>query len=151
MRSFVATAALAGAVSASPVSIHAVRNVPHVNMTAPTGSNLNDTSLEPCALVSQQWQQSDKGVVDSELAYQCLQSVPLKVEAAAEQLQGIKTLAQAQSTLAYLKNPPKGYLYPAVDFMGALDQVSQNLAQGKYENEVYELNSPALYPCNANS
>lgn len=130
MRAFatVAAATLLGAASASPVNIHTVR-------TTPTGSNITNTTSEPCALVSQQWQQYN-GTVDPDLAFQCLQSVPLDAKGATTQIDGIKTFVQFQSTLAYLDDPPKGYLYPAVDIMGALEQISNNLAQGKYSNEV---------------
>lgn len=135
MRAFVAVAALLRATSAFPAFPHVTRDTPRTTTTALAGSNLTAAS-EPCALISQQWQQSAKGIVDHELAYQCLQSVPLDAEGAALQIEGMKFFAQFQSTLAYLKEPPKGYLYPAVDIVGALDQISDKLAQGKYSNEV---------------
>lgn len=135
MRASVAAVTFAGAASASPTFLNAVRDAP-MNVTSPASGNLTTTSREPCALVSQQWQQSAKGDVDSDLAYQCLRSVPLDAEGAALQMEGIKTMVQFQSTLAYLKTPPEGYLYPGVDIVDGLDQITDSLAQGKYSNEV---------------
>jgi len=37
--------------------------------------------------------------------------------------------------LSYLIKPPTGYLYPAVDIMGGLDKITENLDGGVYSNE----------------
>lgn len=95
MRSL-ATAALVGLASASPAHIsdyiRAAGDTPlnsrsFGNVTATNGT----TSQEPCAIVNQQWLASDsRHLVDAELAYQCLKSVPLHVEEGILQVEGIK-------------------------------------------------------------
>ncbi len=40
-----------------------------------------------------------------------------------------------QTTTSYLKAPPPGYLEPAVDVYGELDNIVSNLAAGTYSNE----------------
>lgn len=76
-----------------------------------------------------------KPTVNATLAYACLQSVPLDAEGDRLQLDGLRAFAQFQSTLAYLKSPPPGYLYPPVDVLEALDLVSQKLENNGYQSE----------------
>ena len=73
--------------------------------------------------------------MDPELAIACLQSVPLGADQGVELVAAIRPYAEVQSTLAYLKNPPPGYLLPGVDIMGGLDRISQNITNGNYRNE----------------
>ncbi len=40
-----------------------------------------------------------------------------------------------QSTLGYLKNPPKGYLIPGVDVIGGFQEMRQKLMNGGYTNQ----------------
>lgn len=46
-----------------------------------------------------------------------------------------KAYVQWESTLAYLKDPPKSYGLPAVDIMGGLDMIMQNVSNGSYQSE----------------
>ncbi|KAK4503771.1 hypothetical protein PRZ48_004686 [Zasmidium cellare] len=133
MRAFAAAAALLGAASASPAGvsdyIRAATNTPAHNTT---------TSEEPCAIISKALEkQTEKNPVslNATVAYACLQSVPLHAKDGALQLDGIKTFTQFQSTLAYLKNPPEGYLYPAVDILDAYDQIAKKLENNEYNGE----------------
>ena len=50
----------------------------------------------------------------------------------------MKTFLQFQSDISYKKNPPPGYLYPAVDILGGVDELSEKLQSGFYTNE-YDL------------
>ncbi|KAF2163719.1 hypothetical protein M409DRAFT_57214 [Zasmidium cellare ATCC 36951] len=134
MRAFAAAAALLGAASASPAGIsdyiRAATNTPAHNTTS--------TSEEPCALISEALRnQTAKHTVplDAKVAYACLQSVPLHTKDAALQLEGVRTFTQFQSTLAYLKTPTEGYLYPAVDVFGAYDQIAKKLENNEYKGE----------------
>ena len=67
--------------------------------------------------------------------YACGQDVPINETLAISQISWIKEFIQFQSTLAYLKNPPTGYLLPPVDLVGGLDAIAKNTAAGHYENE----------------
>lgn len=134
MRAFTTAAALIGAASASPAGIsdyiRAATNTPAQNATT--------TSEEPCALISKALRHhSGKRPLplNATLAYQCLQSVPLHAKEGALQLEGVKTFTQFQSTLAYLKTPPEGYLYPAVDIYSAYDQIANKLENDGYAGE----------------
>lgn len=68
-------------------------------------------------------------------AFACLQSVPNKPEPAAKLITSYKAYAQWESTLAWLKDPPKEYGLPAVDIMGGLDEIFANTTSGKYQSE----------------
>lgn len=78
MQILIAVAALLGAATAAPLI--ATR-----------------ASTEPCALVSQALASNEDAQIDADVAYQCLQSVPLDTASAALQMEGIKTMTQFQS------------------------------------------------------
>src|ERR1700760_2109010 len=48
--------------------------------------------------------------------------------------QYLKNFLQFQSTVAYLKDPPSTYPYPAVDLLGTLDLIASNITKGVYTN-----------------
>jgi hypothetical protein len=79
------------------------------------------------------------------VALACLQSVPLEKERSAALIDYIVPFLEFQTTLAYLKNPPTGYLLPGVDIMDGLQNIKQNLQSGYYlsqwdfEVDVHEL------------
>jgi len=50
-------------------------------------------------------------------------------------MKSLKNLVQWQSTLAYLKKPPKGYPNEAVDILAGLDDISGKVENGTYNNE----------------
>jgi len=64
-----------------------------------------------------------------------LRSIPLHADDGQLQLRGLKALLQFHSTLDDLKDPPLGYLYPAVDLVGGLDTLGHRLSAGFYTNE----------------
>lgn len=51
-------------------------------------------------------------------------------------IEEIEKYAAAQSTLAYLKDPPEGYLMPAVNIMGELDGIMGRLYNSHYDFDV---------------
>lgn len=50
-------------------------------------------------------------------------------------MQSVKAFASWQSTLAYLKDPPASYGLPAVDIMGGLDAIAENVTAGSFASE----------------
>lgn len=68
-------------------------------------------------------------------ALACLQSVPNKPEPAAKLVTSFKAFVGWESTLAYLKDPPKTYGLAAVDIMGGLDDIFANATSGKFQSE----------------
>ena len=96
---------------------------------------------EPCAQVSAalaanpSTDQYGNPIVDINTAYACLKTVPLAKSSDLLQLNGYKTLANFQSDLAYLKDPPPGWLYSGVDLMSSLDGIISNVQKDAYDNE----------------
>lgn len=50
-------------------------------------------------------------------------------------MQSLKAFVEWQSTLAWLKNPPKSYGFPAVDIQGSLDKILETAKQERYGSE----------------
>lgn len=109
MRSFLASALALGVASASPyVQPDALNH--YINGAAGTPIKRQaSSSVEPCAVVSSLAAESSNGWIDADAAYQCLQSVPLDTEGAANQILGLQTIVDFQSTISILKDPPAGY------------------------------------------
>ncbi|KAJ4293592.1 hypothetical protein N0V90_008875 [Kalmusia sp. IMI 367209] len=63
------------------------------------------------------------------------ESVPIDNDAANVTLKSLKNMVEWQSTLSYLKNPPKGYGDEGVDIQGGLDDIATKLSNGSYDNE----------------
>lgn len=72
--------------------------------------NIGSRAAPPCAQVSAALKASTEGIIDAELAYECLKSVPVDKDGDEAQVYGLSTFVNFQSTLAYLKNPPPGYV-----------------------------------------
>ncbi|KAK4919039.1 hypothetical protein LTR49_013210 [Elasticomyces elasticus] len=89
---------------------------------------------EPCALLSAA---AANGIhkLDAGIAMACLQSIPVDVEGDIQEIQGLKVLVQFQSDLAYLKDPPPGYLYPGVDILGGLHSILADVQAGAYKSD----------------
>lgn len=73
--------------------------------------------------------------VPASIAYDCLQTVPNKVEPAQKLINSIKAFVQWQSTLAWLKDPPASYMLPAVDIEAGLDTISTQVDAGDFLSE----------------
>ncbi|EXJ56741.1 hypothetical protein A1O7_07085 [Cladophialophora yegresii CBS 114405] len=73
--------------------------------------------------------------IPAELAYNCLKSIPNYKEPAVSLLNSLRTYIEFQSTKEYLRDPPTGYLLPAVDIDAGLDGIQQKLQAGGYDSE----------------
>jgi hypothetical protein len=81
-----------------------------------------------------------------QLAYACLKSVPIEQDAANFTVNSIKQMVEFQSTLAYLKNPPKGWPNEPVDILAGLDDIASKVNGGTYTNEYdFENDIAALF------
>lgn len=94
----------------------------------------NSMDLEPCALLGA-LASHNVSRFDADIAMACVQSVPVDVTGDIDLIDGMKVLFQFQSTLPYLKDPPPGYLYPAVDIMASLDAIQADVKAGIYRSE----------------
>jgi hypothetical protein len=61
--------------------------------------------------------------------------VPIYKQDALDLLLGLSTWLQSQSTLAYLKDPPSGYLMASVDILGGLDDIRDKVVNDQYSGE----------------
>jgi hypothetical protein len=66
---------------------------------------------------------------------QCLQEVPLNVNRSSAFVDYIRPYIQFQSTLGFLKDPPKGYPLPGVDVLGGMDTIKKNVQTGVYKTQ----------------
>lgn len=81
-----------------------------------------------------------------QLAYACLKSVPIEQDAANFTVNSIKQMVEFQSTLAYLKNPPKGWPNEPVDILAGLNDIASKVNGGTYTNEYdFENDIAALF------
>jgi hypothetical protein len=69
------------------------------------------------------------------LGYDCLNSVPLHATEAAALVNGLLPFVEWQTTIEYLKDPPKGYTEPAADIGAGLATVLANITSGAYKTE----------------
>lgn len=74
--------------------------------------------------------------VPAKIALDCLSSVPLGAAQALALVDSIRPYVDWQSTLAYLKNPPRSYQLEGVDIIGGLDAISQAISANFYQNEL---------------
>ena len=117
--------------------------------TPPTSTTSPSSSIsQPCAIVSSLVAGSPASAVPSvpaDIAYACQKSVPIKKDDAVQWLQSLRPYILWQSTTSYLKAPPDGYLEPAIDVYGTLDDITSKVEAGGYVDEfdlefdVYEL------------
>ena len=103
-------------------------------------SSIPSTSRNPCASVSAIVATRTADVqhtieVSAQLAYDCLQSVPLDKANATRLINSFRTMFQFQSTTSFNKNPPNSYKMPAVDAVAILDQIEANITSGVYNGE----------------
>jgi len=61
--------------------------------------------------------------------------VPNKVEPAQKLIKSLKAFLGWQSTVAFLKEPPQSYMFPPVDILGGLDNISAIAGSGGFKNE----------------
>lgn len=88
-----------------------------------------------CAQVSNSIADSDASTpgVPAELAMACLKSVPISQTDASKTVEALKKMVQFQSTISYLKNPPKGWPHEKVDLLAGLGDIGNKVKS--YQNE----------------
>jgi hypothetical protein len=69
------------------------------------------------------------------VALACLNSVPLDKDRSLGFIDWISPYFEFTSTLAYLKNPPKGWTLPGVDIYAGLEKISESIKSGAYKNQ----------------
>lgn len=101
---------------------------------------------EPCEEVSASWsvqkakatgaaaESLDSYLVPAQVAYECLQSVPVDVQGDIQQIKELKEFLQFQSTLSWLKQDQVGQIEP-LDLMARLDEMAEQLRAGGYQSE----------------
>ncbi len=73
--------------------------------------------------------------IPAQLAYDCLQSVPLVKANASRLVQSFRTMFEFQSTTAFNRNPPSTYRMPAIDAAAVFEQIEANITSGGYLGE----------------
>lgn len=73
--------------------------------------------------------------IPAEIAYNCLQSIPLVKKDALQLVTNLAPYFELQSTIGFLKDPPSGYLLPGVDLMGGLARIESHVRDGVYTSE----------------
>ena len=73
--------------------------------------------------------------VPAQLAYDCLNSVPLEQGNALKLLDSIVPYLQYHSSLEILKSPPSGYQLPGIDLEAGIDKIRQNITSNAYKGE----------------
>ncbi|KAF9881453.1 hypothetical protein CkaCkLH20_00599 [Colletotrichum karsti] len=89
------------------------------------------------------YEESFTPTVPAQLAYDCLNSVPLGKQEAIDLVDSIVPYLEWQSDAAYKADPPADYDFPAYDMFAALETIRSNLVSDVYTSE-YAFQS-ALY------
>ncbi|KAI1511717.1 hypothetical protein L13192_06963 [Pyrenophora tritici-repentis] len=154
MKTSVVFSALLGVVTAQTNSAASETPIPSLNLEptpAPTPT-ADDTDIKPSTIAAVSGpiktseacgniaayvvDSTDKyPAVEAELAYACLKSLPFNSEDASTTLDEIKKMVQFQSTLSYLKDPPKGWPNEPVDIMAGLEDIRVKVESPTYTNE----------------
>ena len=87
-----------------------------------------DGTLEPCAAVNIVLTAGETDL-PAELAFACLNSVPVDVEGDRELIEELKLLWQFQSDIAWLQTPPDTWELGPTDLIAELDNIKNNLSQ----------------------
>lgn len=100
------------------------------------------TQGSPCASMSSMsvdwmsaYPESTAALVPAPAAEDCLKSIPVDVTEDQALIEELLIYAEWVSNLAYLSNPPEGYKDSRSDLVGALKKISEDLGNGKYEDE----------------
>jgi hypothetical protein len=150
MRAFTTFAALLSAAAAQGLSTSGLSTItPNLNPTRAPSSirDVESTATQSlagpiqsgraCAQLADVVQKSKLQVlsVQAELALACLKSVPIAKGNASSTVDSLKQMVEFQSTLSYLKQPPKGWPNEPVDIMAGLGDIKSKVNDGGYTNE----------------
>ncbi|KAK1087087.1 hypothetical protein LTR33_001246 [Friedmanniomyces endolithicus] len=119
------------ALSATIVTFASLSSIVKAQNSTAGNSTLD---VEPCALISA-LAAYNVSMFDADIAMACLRSIPVDVAGDVDEIDGLKVMVQFQSTLPYLKDPPPGYLYPAVDILASLVAIQADVQAGIYTSE----------------
>lgn len=100
-----------------------------------TDSSNNNTA---CAYLSEVYEAASiRGLpnVQPSEAYACLRSIPVDTDRNDALLTWIAPWMEFQSTVGILADPPAGYMYPGVDILGGLRNMSSMLQNDEYESQ----------------
>lgn len=90
----------------------------------------------PCSQISSTTASTSDAHLDASVALASLKSVPiLDKQGDLLEIAGLRILSMFHSDLQYLKDPPPGFLYPAINIIGELDNIAAALTDGVYTNE----------------
>jgi len=93
-------------------------------------------SSQPCATVSSALSRSTSASVPAQVAFDCLNSVPVDTQGNQKLIDELKQVWQFQSELVWYKNPGSDWEYGSLDIIGELDKIKGNLGSFKSEYEV---------------
>ena len=83
------------------------------------------SSSEPCAAAAADLRQSSS--IEAQVAFDCLDSVPVDVQGNAQLIDELKQIWQFQSELVWLKKPGDDWEFGPLDIEAELDSVKDNL------------------------
>jgi hypothetical protein len=86
---------------------------------------------EPCAVAASLIEESS--AIEAQIAFECLESVPVDVEGNTLLVDELKHIWQFQSEIVWLKNPGKDWEFGALDIEAELDNIKNNL--GSFSSE----------------
>lgn len=135
--------------SKCPTAItNAITSVVSLTLTSAVSSTV--WAENACATVSSliATQTAAVPTVPAEVAWACMQSVPLNTTSGLILVENIKPYIQWQTTISYLKHPPVAYAKSAVDIWAVLASIELKLANGSYANEyAFEWDLYQLFQC----
>lgn len=74
-------------------------------------------------------------VFDAKIVYDCLTSVPFNPAVATRFLKYYNDTLQFQTNLNYLKSPPPSYQQPAIDLIGGLKKIQEDIDNAVFPNQ----------------
>lgn len=90
-------------------------------------------SGQPCATVSSLAARSTAASIPAQVAFDCLNSVPVDTSGNQKLIDELKQVWQYQSELLWFKNPGSDFEYGPIDILGELDNIKNNL--GSFQSE----------------
>ncbi|KAH7389609.1 hypothetical protein DE146DRAFT_171331 [Phaeosphaeria sp. MPI-PUGE-AT-0046c] len=96
------------------------------------------SSTEPCAAVASSLSRSSSSTsgIPAQLAFDCLNSVPVDTNGNRQLIDELKEVWKFQSELVWYKNPGSDWEYGSLDIIGELDSIKTNLGSFKSEYAV---------------
>jgi hypothetical protein len=97
----------------------------------------SSSSSEPCAVAASQLEAAsqfeDSSAIEAQVAFECLESVPVDVQGNTQLIDELKQVWEFQSEIVWLKNPGQDWEFGALDIEAELDNIKSNL--GSFSSE----------------